>query len=89
MEVSIYEQLKNFFKQPGFYTKLQHRFDRNKEHHLAIEDVYDGKLYKELMKPGAFLNSPFNISFQWNTDGVSLFHSSNYSMWPIIIFKDQ
>ena len=40
-----------------------------------IGDVYDGALYNALFSAGGFLSSACNISFQWNTDGVSLFSS--------------
>ena len=32
-----------------------------------------------------FLSYQSNISFQWNTDGVPLFSSSSYSMWPLYL----
>ena len=85
IEVSIFEQLQNLLSQPGFYNQLQHRFLRTKRHRSAIEDVYDGELYTDLMKPGQFLTNPHNVSFQLNTDGVQLFHSSKYGMWPIYL----
>lgn len=44
-------------------------------------DVIDGKVYKQLRSANVISNS--DISIQWNTDGVELFNSSNYSMWPI------
>ena len=49
----------------------------------VIADVYDGALYSALSRSGEFLSSVCNISFQWNTDGVPLFRSSSYSMWPM------
>ncbi len=47
--------------------------------------MYDGQLYSALMKPGQFLTNHHNVSFQLNTDGVPLFHSSNYGMWPVYL----
>ena len=85
IELSIFEQLQNLLRQPGFYNQLQHRFLRTKRHQSDIEDVYDGQLYTALMKPGQFLANPHNISFQLNTDGVQLFYSSKYGMWPIYL----
>ena len=40
-------------------------------------------IYSALSRSGEFLSSVCNISFQWNTDGVPLFRSSSYSMWPM------
>ena len=37
------------------------------------------------MKDGKFLSRKENISFTWNTDGISVFKSSNYSIWPIYL----
>jgi hypothetical protein len=48
-----------------------------------IEDIIDGKLYKErFRKDGYFQGSTDKDlgSFQINTDGVSLFHSSSFSI---------
>ncbi|CAB4028732.1 Hypothetical predicted protein [Paramuricea clavata] len=65
--------------------KLQHRFSRKKVCNDAIEDVYDGKLYKEFFRPGAFLSHPHNISFLGNTDGVALIWSTNCGVWPVYL----
>ena len=43
--------------------KLQYRFRRVKVDPEAIEDIYDGQLYKEHSSPGGFLSDPNNISF--------------------------
>ena len=54
-----------------------------------LTDICDGNLYKERFgKDGFFHQSPtkdgqLHISFQLNTDGVSLFHSSTFSIWPV------
>ena len=85
VELSILEQLSSLLKKPGFYQDLQHRFHRQQPDADVITDVYDGKLYRALMHNDGFLNNRNNISFQWNTDGVSLFHSSNYQMWPLYL----
>lgn len=85
VEISIEEQLRSLFKRPGFYGDIQYRFQRQKLQPNGIEDVYDGKLYQAQMEPGKFLSNPCNLSFQWNTDGVPLFHSSKYGMWPLYL----
>lgn len=45
-----------------------------------ICDVYDGVQYK---KWKCFLNEPANISLLLNTDGVAIFRSSKFSIWPV------
>lgn len=40
--------------------KLQYRLRRVKVDPEAIEDVYDGQLYKEHSIPGGFLSDPNN-----------------------------
>ena len=85
VEISVEEELRSLFKRPGFYKDLQYRFQRQKLQPDNVEDVYDGKLYRAHMQPGKFLTNPCNVSFQWNTDGVPLFHSSKYGMWPLYL----
>lgn len=55
-----------------------------------LSDITDGRLYKErFQRDGYFQGSTplekeqLHISFQMNTDGVSLFRSSNFSIWPV------
>ena len=35
------------------------------------------------MQPCKFLSNRNNISLLWNTDGVPVFKSSKYSIWPL------
>ena len=65
--------------------KLQYRFQRTKMDADAVEDVYDGQLYKQHSCPGGFLSNPHNISFLGNTDGVSLIRSNGYGVWPVYL----
>lgn len=65
--------------------KLQYRFRRSKIDADAIEDVYDGELYKQHSCPGGFLSDPHNISFLGNTDGVALIRSNGYGVWPVYL----
>ncbi len=51
-----------------------------------IRDVYDGSLYR---KHQEFLTAPGNVSFIVNTDGVQLFRSSAYSIWPIWLVMNE
>lgn len=65
--------------------KLQHRFRRQKADPGAIEDVYDGDLYKKHTCPGGFSSNPHSISFLGNTDGVTLIRSNGYGVWPVYL----
>lgn len=65
--------------------KLQYRFTRKKADKDAVEDVYDGKLYKEFCGAGGFLSNPNNISLLGNTDGVALIRSTSSGVWPIYL----
>lgn len=84
LEIPVEQQLRAMFQREGFYTDLQYRFTRN-DQSTKIEDLYDGDIYKKHVQNDGhgFLNSPHNISFLLNTDGVSVFKSSNVSLWPI------
>lgn len=68
---------------PGVLEKLHYRFNRQKLSETAIEDVYDGRLYKKLSVNNGFLSSPDNISLLGNTDGVALVRSTRAGVWPV------
>ena len=85
IQLSIIDQLKAMFSQKGFYNDLLHRFSREKKSKDNIEDIYDGSNYQQYMKDGEFLSHEENVSFTWNTDGIPVFKSSNYSIWPIYL----
>ena len=82
IEIPPDKQLKDFMSRKGFYNDIQYPFLRKKINHGHIEDIYDRELYQELMQQG-FLADKHNISFMWNTDGIPVFHSSKFSIWPL------
>ena len=84
VEVPIMDQLKKLYSKPGFYEDIQHRHNRDNKNN-RICDIYDGELYKKLSKHPNVLSCPHNISFTWNTDGVPVFKSSNFSLWPLYL----
>lgn len=73
------------------YDLLQYRFTSKKEHESNIEDIFDGQLYlKHFAKDGSFRatsaeqkQKEIHLSLQINTDGVALFNSSKFSIWPV------
>lgn len=83
LQLSLEQQIQNLFKRPHFYEQIQHRFEQTKQSDRNIEDIYDGEVYKELAQPGRVLSFPSNVSLLWNTDGIPVFKSSNYAVWPL------
>ena len=81
IEIPILQQLLSMFKRPKFYELLQHRFNRKKINEDNLEDIYDGSTYKEIEDKG-YVSGLNNITFTWNSDGVKIFNSSKYSIWP-------
>ena len=74
-----------FLIEQEFVNGLEHRFRRRKQAEGDIEDVYDGKLYKDQFQHGGFLSQQFNMSFKVNSDGVAVFKSSKFGVWPLFL----
>ena len=51
-------------------------------------DIYDGKVYQVHMENG-FLKDKYNISVIFNTDGIPVFRSSSFSLWPLHIIVNK
>ena len=86
IEIPIVQQLQNFFRRAKFYDDIQYRLRRQKAAIDNIEDIYDGRVYKELCANGkGILSCRDNISFLMNTDGVPIFKSSKVSIWPLYL----
>lgn len=51
--------------------------------------VYDGSLYQSKYGPGGFLSKQYNLSLKLNTDGVAIFHSSQFGVWPLFFLVNE
>ena len=79
----------SFSSDSEFVDGLKYRFHRVKRAEDNIEDVYDGSLYKSKSDPGGFLLEPYNISVKLNTDGVAIFRSSQFGVWPLFLLVNE
>lgn len=53
----------------------------------TVNDVTTSELYKELIVKHGL--NPNDVSLTWNTDGIPIFHSSNFSVWPLQAFVNE
>ena len=51
--------------------------------------MYDGAVYQRKFGPGRFLSEPYNLSLKLNTDGVAIFHSSQFGVWPLFLLVNE
>lgn len=79
----------NFFSDDDFVNGLKHRFQRVKTAVDNFEDVYDGALYRQKFAHGGILAEPYNISVKLNTDGVAIFRSSQFGVWPLFLLVNE
>jgi len=85
IEIPIVSQLQDLYKQVFIWrTVTTHRFNRQRTNDDSVGDIYDGALYRQHWDSG-FLKDYRNISFIYNTDGVPIFKSSKYSLWPLFL----
>lgn len=75
---------------------LNYKRNRSKKADSNIEDVFDGKIYKKYFDGCHFTGTPqkdkskeLHVSLQLNTDGVSIFRSSSYSVWPLYLIINE
>ena len=85
LHLSICDQLRTLFMNSAFANNILYRFKRRKQNEDNIEDIYDGTLYKKLAAPGKVLSVWQNLSLTWNVDGVPIFKSSKFSIWPLYL----
>ncbi|XP_016842242.1 uncharacterized protein LOC103318168 [Nasonia vitripennis] len=85
IHIDIEDQLKKFFSNKDIVNNLNYRFIRKKQNSSALEDIYDGKVYKKLSKDKKYLNNDNNFSYTFNTDGCQAASHSKVSVWPIYL----
>lgn len=76
-------QLKKMFERPDFVENIKYRQNRTKKNNENIEDICDGEVFKEAEK--SFVETCFHITLMWNTDGMQVFTSNNFSLWPLYL----
>ena len=70
---------------------LQYPVTRKKQKADNIKDIFDGQLYKKHFGVDGFMRgtsveqkrNQTHLSLQINTDGVAVFKSSKFSIWPV------
>lgn len=85
------------FLEAGILDLLKYPVTRSKSNSDAIEDIQDGLLYRKHFGSDGFFKgasdekkkTEIHISFQVNTDGVALFRSSKYSIWPVYLVVNE
>ncbi|KAK3929174.1 Protein piccolo [Frankliniella fusca] len=87
VKLSVIDQLKKMFLRPGFMNSLSYPQRREKVNENNIEDVYDGEVYKNFIRTicARGVNIHRILRFMWNTDGISIFKSSKFSVWPFFL----
>lgn len=75
--------------QHTFANDILHWFKRKKLNEDHLEDIYDGSLYKKHTSTGGILNAWNNLSLTWNVDGVPIFKSSKFSLWPLYLIVNE
>jgi len=83
LHLPISHQILALFAKANFYEDIFYRFQRHKLHEDSYEDIYDRSLYKKFMSSDGILNNRNNLSLTWNVDGVPLFKSSKFTLWPM------
>ncbi len=97
VSMPIKHQLQDLLSDSEILDSISDYRHRRKVNSDAIEDLMDGNLYKDHFdSEGFFHNTPrearkseIHLSFQINTDGVSLFHSSTFSIWPLYLMINE
>jgi len=82
LQFDISQVLKNLLEIPEVGKNLVKNCVRRRENRTIMKhlnDIVDGKCYKELNLKG------HDFTCTMNTDGVSVFSSSKLSIWPIFM----
>lgn len=81
LHMPLKEQLEQLLTNPELYSYLSNRNLQDLIQSTVISDVTTGKLYQNLIKHHGM--SKNDLSLTWNGDGIPVFKSSQYSIWPI------
>ncbi|VDI08666.1 Hypothetical predicted protein [Mytilus galloprovincialis] len=80
----VKQQIKDILQREGIWSSIvKYRADCKAT--TDVTDIVTGEMYRDLCKPGQFMNGKDNFTLLFNTDGVPLFKSSGVSIWPIYL----
>ena len=60
-----------------------------RQSNMNICDIHDGRIYQALCSENGPLANTNNISLTLNTDGVQVYQSTKYSMWPVLLIINE
>nr|XP_054775430.1 uncharacterized protein LOC129283847 [Lytechinus pictus] len=86
---NLCSQVKSLFQRRDINPHLFYRDSRSKMKRDNTEDIYDGSVYKTMMEDGQPLSNKHNFSYCFNSDGLPVFKSSKFSIWPIFIMINE
>ena len=73
---------------PKFYQSIVER--KRKVCQLqALSDLSNGRVCKALASKDGLLANERSLSFTLNTDGVVVFKSTKYSIWPVLLMINE
>ena len=82
LSVSLESQLRHVVERMQIGKHLDYRNNRDTQPN-SVCDIYDGKMYRDLLH-STNLSNDYAMSLCFNSDGVPVFDSSSFSIWPIL-----
>ena len=70
-----------------FFESLQKHYLENPDG--KVVDIHHGQVYRALASGDGPLVDKRNISVVLNTDGVPVFQSTNYQIWPVLLMINE
>ncbi|XP_073668003.1 uncharacterized protein [Paramisgurnus dabryanus] len=83
----LIDQLKHLLETLNLGESLNYRKNRPTNPD-TISDIMDGKLYEQMCKDSNLKND-YSFSLTFNSDGVPIFKSSTFSIWPLLCYINE
>ena len=87
ISVPLVSQFKHILQTLNLGKDLNYRNTR-KRNPNSVDDIFYGKLYKNICERSNLKND-YSFSLTFNSDGVPVFKSSSFSIWPILTFINE
>ena len=79
--IPLQKQIESLLGNAKLFSYLTNRNIEESLNLLVVTDVITSDLYKELINEQGLSSN--DISLMWNSDGIPVFKSSNYAIWPL------